>query len=134
MARDCPQTIDELIGVAAPIPRRFLEVALDLDLFAKLAGRAPTIGQLVDLWSMPEASARLMAQHLVYLGLMRFQGAAPQRLPTNHTANTAAIGVSSPCQSIGPPAPSLSVVTPSQRRSWRSRSVQQAQPRGRCSG
>ena len=76
-----PQILDELVGATAPIPRRFLELALDLDLLGKIAGQSMTIDEAANLWGMPTPSARLMAQHLVYLGLMGFQDGQLYNVP-----------------------------------------------------
>ena len=50
-----------------------IELALELDLFAKLQGRQVAVDELSELWGMPATSARLVAQCLANFGLLTHQ-------------------------------------------------------------
>lgn len=76
------RTADEIAAATDGITRiatgritsTLLELALDMDLFAKLADRAVALKDLGGVWGMPNSSARLIAQSLTNIGLLRFQG------------------------------------------------------------
>jgi len=64
-------TPDQLHRLAAgKAMSSLLEVALDLDLFAKLRGKSLAPKELAREWGMPETSGRFVAQCLVNLGLL----------------------------------------------------------------
>ena len=50
-----------------------LQVALDLDLFPRLQGKAVTPEEAARLWNMPTPSARELAQYLCYMGLLVYR-------------------------------------------------------------
>lgn len=65
---------DELQRLAAgKAMSSLLQIALDLDLFAKLRGRRLPPDELAEAWGMPKTSGRFIAQSLVNLGLLTYE-------------------------------------------------------------
>ncbi len=69
-----PLDPDGLLRLAAgKTTSTLLQLALELDLFAKLSGRAVPLADLAATWAMPGPSARLVAQYLTNAGLLVYR-------------------------------------------------------------
>ncbi len=69
-----PEDILRLAG--GKLMSTLFQLALDLDLFARLAGRAVPAAELPRIWDMPSPSARFMAQFLANVRLLVYQDGA----------------------------------------------------------
>jgi len=59
--------------VLSKLTGALLQAALDLDVFTKLGDRAVPLTDLAGVWGMPAPSARLLAQFLCNMGLLRYE-------------------------------------------------------------
>jgi len=67
-------TADPLLRMAAgTIFSSMLQVGIDLDVFAKLKGKAVPVEELGALWEMPSSSARVLAQYLTHMGALEYR-------------------------------------------------------------
>ena len=68
-------TLEEVLRLASGTSIRSLfELAIDLELFAKLRGRSVPFEELGEVWQMPKPSARFMAQFLLNVKLLQYRG------------------------------------------------------------
>jgi SAM-dependent methyltransferase len=75
-------TPDHLLRLAAGRTTNvLLELALELELFAKLKGKAVPLAELAGTWDMPAPSARFVAQYLSNEGLLVYRDGAVSNSP-----------------------------------------------------
>lgn len=77
---------DPLLRMAAGnIFSMMLQVGIELDVFAKLKGKAVPAGELGALWGMPSSSARVLAQYLTHLGVLTYAQGRVSNTPLSET-------------------------------------------------
>lgn len=73
---------DDVLRIASGrILSVLLEMSLDLELFAKLQGKSVSAEDLGEVWEMPLASARIVAQALTNVGLLKYDEGAVTLAP-----------------------------------------------------
>jgi len=74
--------VEGLLGIAAGrVTSLLLELAIEREVFAKLAGRAVPAAEIAALWDMPAPTARLLAQYLASVGLLVYRDGALANSP-----------------------------------------------------